>query len=77
MSDDNVIPFDGYTTLDIDPDSVLENNKGEFSRVMVIGWGKENGELVVASSFSSGPDLMWLLQRAQHRLHCLCDMEGE
>lgn len=75
MSDDNVVDFDGYTTHDIDPDLVLENNKGEFERVLVIGWGKQ-GELLIASSFSSAPDIQWLIQRATRRLHEIADNEG-
>ena len=65
---DNVIPFNGCTTLDIEPDEVLENNKGEFSHVLLMGWSKEDGALIVASSFTGGSDLLWLMECAKQRL---------
>lgn len=71
-----VVDFDGFTKHDIDPDKVLEGNKGEFSRVLVIGWSKETDELVVASSFTDGAGIMWLLERAKHRLHQMVDEDG-
>jgi hypothetical protein len=36
-----VIPFSGITRLDLDPDTVLENKKGVFEGVVIMGWDKE------------------------------------
>lgn len=48
---DNVIKVD-FPTGDltfIEPDKILENNKGAFDEVMVIGW--KDGLISVASSY--------------------------
>lgn len=34
---DNVVQFPGYTSEQLDPDTVLENNKGRFSNMLLIG----------------------------------------
>ncbi len=34
---DNVVRFNGITTLPIAPDDILENCKGRYERVIVIG----------------------------------------
>ncbi len=40
-----VIPFTGITTLDMDPDVILEANKREFrGGVVLIGWDENDEE---------------------------------
>ena len=49
-----VVEFTGSTRVPIDCDKVLENLKGQFSYVLVIGWGKdEEGNPLIAASSSS------------------------
>lgn len=65
---DNVVALGGYTTLDIDPNRVLEYNKSEdLDRVLIIMTDKD-GVLAVASSYSGGPDLLWDLEKAKQWL---------
>ena len=73
MSDkDNIVQFNGYTKLDINPDNVLEAAVGEVDRVLVLGWDKEN-EVYFASSFADEAEINWLLDRIKHTLQLLND----
>jgi hypothetical protein len=67
-----VIPFSGITKLD--PDTVLENNKGLLEGVVIMGWDKD-GDEVFASSYADGGTVLWLLKRMELRL--LTIVEGE
>lgn len=62
-----VIPLGGVTKLDIDPDLVLENNKGELESVLIIGWTKD-GELLTATSQADGGEVLWLMELCKKRL---------
>lgn len=57
----NVVPFTGKTTLDIDPDGVLEGAKGELEQVLVLGFD-EDGEYYFASSTSNIGTLLRLIE---------------
>ena len=63
----NIIPFNGITRLDLDPDRVLENTKGKLDGVILIGYDKQ-GEEYFASSYADGGDVLWLLERMKLRL---------
>lgn len=63
----NIIPFNGITRLDLDPDRVLENTKGKLEGVILIGYDKQ-GEEYFASSYADGGDVLWLLERMKLRL---------
>ena len=63
----NVIPFNGITRLDLDPDMVLENTKGKLEGVIIIGYDKDGHEWF-ASSYADGGDVLWLLERMKLRL---------
>jgi hypothetical protein len=63
----NVIPFNGITRLDLDPDMVLENTKGKLEGVIIIGYDKD-GQEHFASSYADGGDVLWLLERMKLRL---------
>ncbi len=69
-----VIPFSGITKLDLDPDTVLENNKGLLEGVVIMGWDKDGNE-VFASSYADGGTVLWLLKRME--LLLLTISEGE
>lgn len=62
-----VIPFTGITRLDLDPDMILENNKGLLEGVVIMGWDKDGNE-VFASSYADGGTVLWLLKRMELRL---------
>lgn len=47
---DNVIVFTGETTLDIDPDRILQAAIGKLERVTIIGADKDGNEYHATSS---------------------------
>lgn len=63
----NIIPFNGITKLDLDPDMVLENTKGKLEGVIIIGYDHMGVEYF-ASSYAGGGDVLWLLERMKMRL---------
>jgi hypothetical protein len=62
-----IIEFTGITKLDLSPDKVLENNKGEFEGLVLMGWNTD-GEEVFASTYADGGTVLWLLERMKLRL---------
>jgi hypothetical protein len=44
-----VILFNGITKLDLDPDMVLENCKGNLEGVVLLGWDKEGGVIFLVN----------------------------
>ncbi len=62
-----VIPFKGITKLDLDPDTILENNKGKLEGVVIMGWDK-NGNEYFASSYADGGTVLWLVERLKKAL---------
>jgi len=58
-----ILPFTGDTTEDIDADTVLENNKGEYECVVIVGYTKMGAERLVSSTGDSAL-ISWLLMRA-------------
>ncbi len=65
-----VLPFGGVTCLDMDPDLILENNKGCFAGFVIAGWDHD-GEFIAASSYADGGTVLWLIELLKRRL-----MEG-
>lgn len=63
----NVIMFDGITTLDRNPDLILEEAKGELDSVLILGWDKD-GEQYIGSSIADGGDMLWLMENAKLKL---------
>lgn len=63
----NIIPFGGITRLDLDPDQVLESNKGKLTSIVIMGYDK-NGEEFFASSLADGGSVLWLVERMKLRL---------
>lgn len=63
----NIIQFRGITRLDLDPDTVLENNKGKLKGVVICGYDNEGNEYF-ASTYADGGDVLWLLERMKLRL---------
>jgi len=59
-----ILPFTGDTTEDINADTVLENNIGEYECVVIIGYTKMGAERLVSSTGDSAL-MVWLLERAK------------
>lgn len=58
---DNIIPFRGLTTHDIDPDQVLKEAQGALTEVIVIGKDPE-GIHYFASSIGSEIDILRMIK---------------
>jgi hypothetical protein len=71
-----ILPFTGETTEDIDADTVLENNKGEYECVIVIGYTKMGAERLVSSTGDSAL-MVWLLERAKKTILESADVEDD
>lgn len=63
----NVIQFRGVTRLDLDPDTVLENSKGQLDRFVIIGYDKD-GDFYFSSTMGDGGDILWLMESAKRKL---------
>lgn len=59
-----ILPFTGGTTEDINADTVLENNMGEYDCVVIVGYTKMGAERLVSSTGDSAL-MVWLLERAK------------
>ena len=65
---ENVVEFNGITTLDIPPTRILAKAAGaKLKTCVVVGWG-EDGELYFASSVADGSEVVWLFEVAKKRL---------
>lgn len=64
MSDAKVVLFTGKTTLPLPPDQVLDQAKGQFTEVVVVGL-HEDSELDVRASGANLPGILWLLELAK------------
>jgi len=62
-----VVQFRGVTKLDLDPDTILENNKGNFKHLVLVGYG-HNEEFIFGSTIADGGDVLWLLEVAKVQL---------
>lgn len=63
----NVVNFHGVTRLDIPADRVVESAVGKLDKAVVIGWDKD-GDFYFASSYASGPEVLWLLEKTRQKL---------
>lgn len=64
---DNITHFTGSTTLDLDPDKIIEAAIGEMQEVVIIGYDLE-GELYFACSSGNKKNTLWLLKEAEKEL---------
>lgn len=62
-----VIQFRGITRLNLDPDTVLENNKGKLEGLVILGYDKD-GDEYFASTYADGSEVLWLLERCKKML---------
>ena len=71
-----ILPFTGGTTEDINPDTVLENNMGEYECVVIVGYSKMGAERMVSSTGDSAL-MVWLLERAKKTILEHADLDDE
>jgi hypothetical protein len=71
-----ILPFTGETMEDIDADTVLENNIGEYECVVIVGYTKMGAERLVSSTGDSAL-ISWLLMRANKVVLESADVEDE
>ena len=71
-----ILPFTGGTTEDIDADIVLENNKGEYECVVIVGYTKMGAERLVSSTGDSAL-MVWLLERAKKTILEHADLDDD
>ena len=62
-----ILPFTGETTEDINADTVLENNIGEYECVVIVGYTKMGAERLVSSTGDSAL-MVWLLKYILRKL---------
>ena len=63
----NILSFEGITTLDLDPDMVLQNNIGKLEGFVLVGYTKD-GKEYICSTFGDNPTILWLLERAKKQI---------
>ena len=63
----DVINIGGVTRLDLPPDRILNNAKGQLEGVVIMGWDKD-GNQHFASSYADGREILWLLESCKHTL---------
>lgn len=63
----NVIDLPVITTLNLDPDRVLENLKGQLEGFVLMGYDKE-GEEFFSSTYADGGEVLWLIERLKKQL---------
>lgn len=65
---DNVVEFDGITTLDIPPTRILARAAGaKLEQCVVVGWD-EDSNLYFASSTADAAEVVWLFEVAKKKL---------
>ena len=63
----DVVDLPVITSLDLDPDRVLQKALGEVESVVILGYDKQGGEYF-ASSVADGGTVLWLLERMKKEL---------
>lgn len=58
----NILPFNGKTTADLDPDVVLENLKGKLTGFILAGRGVD-GEYFYSSTMGIKADSLWFAEK--------------
>jgi hypothetical protein len=71
MGDVRVFP--GVTPFPFDPDVILDSAKSAGLKSVIIIGEMEDGEEFFSASISGGPETLWMLERAKHKLMKICD----
>lgn len=67
MPDAKIYQFHGVTTLDLEPDRVLENLKGQLGSFVIVGYTPD-GQEYFSSTIADGGTCLWLLERLKQQL---------
>lgn len=63
---------------DKDPDVVLERCKGEYESLIVLGWSKEQEQLILDGTSTLNPvDVLWLLEQSKRMLLSMGEVEDD
>ena len=79
----NVIHLRMISTMPLDPNVLLEDAKDELDGVVILGWRKGDpqnrsaGDEYFASSIADGATVLWLLERAKHKLLAIADEDWQ
>ena len=65
---DNVAPLHCITTLDIPVERILERAGAADLKMVVVMGERQDGERYFASSVSSGPEIVWLIEKVKRDL---------
>jgi len=55
------------TKLDLPVDRILENSKGQYEGLVLIGFNKD-GEVIAASTYADGGTVLWLLEACKTKM---------
>lgn len=55
----------------LDPDTILERNKGKFKQVVIVGY--DQGGLIAVCSSHGSREALWMLERG--KLHLMLETE--
>jgi hypothetical protein len=64
----NVVSIGVITTLDSDPDRVLDEAKGKCDGGVVVMGYDADGEFYFSSSIADGGSVLWLMEECKKRL---------
>ena len=67
MADSNIVELGCVTKLDLPPDRILTKAIDKLDGVVIVGWDKDD-KFYFASSYASGPEALWLLEKAKTEL---------
>lgn len=65
---DNIVEWQGITTLDIPPTRILAKAAGAKLKTCVVVGYDEDGEFYFASSVADGGTVVWMMEVAKKRL---------
>lgn len=71
-NDNKVVNEDVDTVSEAQPltaDNVLDQSKGQFTNVIVIGVRRDNGKLDIGTDVPQYPFLQWMISKAAFELH--------
>lgn len=68
----NVVRLPCVTTLDLNPDVILEEAVGKLETVVLLGYDHDGGEYF-ASSVADGGTVMWLMEKVKKQLLEVCE----
>lgn len=63
----DLVDFDGFTKLDINPDKILDSAKDKLDSGIVIGWDKDD-EFYIALSITKKSEIIYLLELAKQEI---------